>query len=193
MHEVDARGPGARRAHPARGDDRGPERGRDGRRLRARGRVLQPRHERSHPVHARHRSRQPIARPPRLALPPGHPAADPAGVARRPRRTRCRSRSAARWRAIRSRRCSSSASASASSRWRPRRSRRSRRRSAASAPAECERAAEAALALDTAEAVEELVAGAFAPSLFDLLTGTEDGSYGEDETGRTSLGTIPDR
>jgi phosphotransferase system enzyme I (PtsI) len=60
--------------------------------------------------------------------------------------------------------------------------------------ADCERAAEAALALDTAEAVEELVAGTFAPSLFDLLTGTEDGSYGEElDTGRESLVTIPDR
>src|SRR5580704_14557602 len=56
---------------------------------------------------------------------------------------------------------------------------------------DCERAAEAALALDTAEAVEELVAGTFAPSLFDLLTGSEDGSYGEDEdleAGRAALG-----
>ena len=43
---------------------------------------------------------------------------------------------------------------------------------------DCERAAEGALALDTAEAVEELIAGTFAPGLFDLLTGTEDGSYG---------------
>ncbi len=60
--------------------------------------------------------------------------------------------------------------------------------------ADCERAAEAALALDTAEAVEELVAGTFAPSLFDLLTGTEDGTYGDDaESGRESLVTIPDR
>jgi phosphotransferase system enzyme I (PtsI) len=60
--------------------------------------------------------------------------------------------------------------------------------------ADCERAAEAALALDTAEAVEELVAGAFAPSLFDLLTGTEEGSYGEDvDAPRESLQTIPDR
>jgi phosphoenolpyruvate-protein phosphotransferase (PTS system enzyme I) len=59
--------------------------------------------------------------------------------------------------------------------------------------ADCERAAEAALALDTAEAVEELVAGAFAPSLFDLLTGTEEGSYGEElDTARESLRTIPD-
>ncbi|MGD0677851.1 MAG: phosphoenolpyruvate--protein phosphotransferase [Polyangiaceae bacterium] len=39
---------------------------------------------------------------------------------------------------------------------------------------DCERAAEAALALDTAEAVEELIAGAFAPGLFDLLTGSAD-------------------
>jgi phosphoenolpyruvate-protein phosphotransferase (PTS system enzyme I) len=60
--------------------------------------------------------------------------------------------------------------------------------------ADCERAAEAALALDTAEAVEELVAGAFAPSLFDLLTGTEEGSYDEEiDASREPLGTIPDR
>ena len=38
--------------------------------------------------------------------------------------------------------------------------------------ADCERTAEAALALDTAEAVEDLVATAFAPILFDLLTGS---------------------
>jgi phosphotransferase system enzyme I (PtsI) len=59
--------------------------------------------------------------------------------------------------------------------------------------ADCERTAEAALALDTAEAVEELVAGAFAPSLFDLLTGTEEGSYGEElDPAREPLRTIPD-
>jgi phosphoenolpyruvate-protein phosphotransferase (PTS system enzyme I) len=60
--------------------------------------------------------------------------------------------------------------------------------------ADCERAAEAALALDTAEAVEELIAGAFAPSLFDLLTGTEEGSYGEDSDPppRDSARTLPD-
>ena len=47
---------------------------------------------------------------------------------------------------------------------------------------DCERAAEAAHALDTAEAVEELVAGTFAPTLFDLLTGSaEDGPYGSGE------------
>jgi phosphotransferase system enzyme I (PtsI) len=58
---------------------------------------------------------------------------------------------------------------------------------------DCERAAEAALALDTAEAVEELIAGTFAPGLFDLLTGTEDGSYSEEiDTGRDALRTIPD-
>jgi phosphotransferase system enzyme I (PtsI) len=58
---------------------------------------------------------------------------------------------------------------------------------------DCERAAEAALALDTAEAVEELVAGTFAPGLFDLLTGTENGSYGEDtDTAREPMRTIPD-
>ncbi len=38
--------------------------------------------------------------------------------------------------------------------------------------AECESAAEAALACDSAEAVEELVAREFAPRLFDLLTGS---------------------
>jgi phosphotransferase system enzyme I (PtsI) len=44
---------------------------------------------------------------------------------------------------------------------------------------DCERTAEAALALDTAEAVEELIAGTFAPSLFDLLTGSTEGNpYG---------------
>jgi phosphotransferase system enzyme I (PtsI) len=47
---------------------------------------------------------------------------------------------------------------------------------------DCERAAEAALALDTAEAVEELIAGTFAPRLFDLLTGSADEPYsGEPE------------
>jgi phosphotransferase system enzyme I (PtsI) len=62
---------------------------------------------------------------------------------------------------------------------------------------ECERAAEAALSLDTAEAVEELVAGTFAPSLYDLLTGSaEEGSYGPepitDTQMRAPLNTIPD-
>jgi phosphotransferase system enzyme I (PtsI) len=38
--------------------------------------------------------------------------------------------------------------------------------------AECERAAEAALACDSAEAVEELCAREFAPRFFDLLTGS---------------------
>jgi phosphoenolpyruvate-protein phosphotransferase (PTS system enzyme I) len=62
---------------------------------------------------------------------------------------------------------------------------------------DCERAAEAALALDSAEAVEELVAGTFAPSLYDLLTGSaEDGTYGSEpptETGmRPPMNTIPD-
>jgi phosphoenolpyruvate-protein phosphotransferase (PTS system enzyme I) len=47
--------------------------------------------------------------------------------------------------------------------------------------ADCERTAEAALALDTAEAVEDLVATAFAPILFDLLTGSAaDGEGGEE-------------
>ncbi|HEY4012101.1 MAG TPA: phosphoenolpyruvate--protein phosphotransferase [Polyangiaceae bacterium] len=63
---------------------------------------------------------------------------------------------------------------------------------------ECERAAESALALDTAEAVEELVAGTFAPSLYDLLTGSaEEGSYGgpeptTDAQMRAPMHTIPD-
>jgi phosphotransferase system enzyme I (PtsI) len=61
------------------------------------------------------------------------------------------------------------------------------------ATADCERAAEAALSLDTAEAVEELVAGTFAPSLFDLLTGSEDGSYAEEPvTAREAHRTLPD-
>jgi phosphotransferase system enzyme I (PtsI) len=38
--------------------------------------------------------------------------------------------------------------------------------------ADCERTAEAALGLDTAEAVEDLVATTFAPALFDLLSGS---------------------
>jgi phosphotransferase system enzyme I (PtsI) len=62
--------------------------------------------------------------------------------------------------------------------------------------ADCERAAEAALALDTAESVEELVAGTFAPGLFDLLMGSaEEGSYGpeHDVHGREAMRTIPDR
>ncbi len=61
--------------------------------------------------------------------------------------------------------------------------------------ADCERAAEAALALDTADAVEELVAGTFAPGLFDLLTGTaEAGTYSTDEESppRPPARTIPD-
>jgi hypothetical protein len=53
------------------------------------------------------------------------------------------------------------------------------------------------LALDTADAVEELVAGTFAPSLYDLLTGTaENGSYGSEpptDTGmRAPMNTIPE-
>jgi phosphotransferase system enzyme I (PtsI) len=48
--------------------------------------------------------------------------------------------------------------------------------------ADCERTAEAALALDTAEAVEDLVASAFAPGLFDLLTGSEAGDLGDGDT-----------
>jgi phosphotransferase system enzyme I (PtsI) len=40
--------------------------------------------------------------------------------------------------------------------------------------AECEAAAELALACDSGESVEELVAREFAPRLFDLLTGSAD-------------------
>jgi phosphoenolpyruvate-protein phosphotransferase (PTS system enzyme I) len=60
--------------------------------------------------------------------------------------------------------------------------------------ADCERAAEAALGLDTADAVEELIAGTFAPGLFDLLTGTaEAGTYStEDDSPRLPAHTIPD-
>jgi|CZKU01.1.fsa_nt_gi phosphotransferase system enzyme I (PtsI) len=61
------------------------------------------------------------------------------------------------------------------------------------ATADCERAAEAALSLDTAEAVEELIAGTFAPALFDLLTGSEDGSYAEEPvTSPDALRTLPE-
>jgi phosphotransferase system enzyme I (PtsI) len=49
--------------------------------------------------------------------------------------------------------------------------------------ADCERTAEAALALDTAEAVEHLVATAFAPGLFDLLAGSGT-DLPQTETGR---------
>jgi phosphotransferase system enzyme I (PtsI) len=64
------------------------------------------------------------------------------------------------------------------------------------AVAECERAAEAALALDTAEAVEELVAGTFAPGLFDLLTGSaEESPFAADTEAeaRGPMKTIPDQ
>ena len=63
---------------------------------------------------------------------------------------------------------------------------------------DCERAAEAALALDTADAVEELVAGTFAPSLYDLLTGSaEDARTGAEpptdtQPIRARMNTIPD-
>ena len=63
--------------------------------------------------------------------------------------------------------------------------------------ADCERAAEAALGLDTAEAVEELVAGTFAPGLFDLLTGSaEEGPLRRRTStrrGAPAMRTIPDR
>ncbi len=62
---------------------------------------------------------------------------------------------------------------------------------------DCERAAEAALGLDTAEAVEELIAGVFAPGLFDLLTGSADEPYGglgeaDTDVARDPMRTIPD-
>ncbi|HEY6459224.1 MAG TPA: phosphoenolpyruvate--protein phosphotransferase, partial [Polyangiaceae bacterium] len=61
---------------------------------------------------------------------------------------------------------------------------------------DCERTAETALSLDTAEAVEELVAATFAPGLFDLLTGSaaESATLTDvDLEGRPAMRTIPDR
>ncbi|HLK35613.1 MAG TPA: phosphoenolpyruvate--protein phosphotransferase [Polyangiaceae bacterium] len=61
---------------------------------------------------------------------------------------------------------------------------------------DCERAAEAALALDTAEAVEELIAGTFAPGLFDLLTGSAEespfGAAAGTDGPRDPMPTLPD-
>jgi phosphotransferase system enzyme I (PtsI) len=59
---------------------------------------------------------------------------------------------------------------------------------------DCEQAAEKALGLDTAEAVEELVAATFAPGLFDLLTGSAEGPFSADLDieGRAPMRTIPD-
>jgi phosphoenolpyruvate-protein phosphotransferase (PTS system enzyme I) len=60
---------------------------------------------------------------------------------------------------------------------------------------DCDRVAEAALGLDTAEAVEELVAGTFAPTLFDLLTGSaHEGPFpAESDTDpRPAIPTLPD-
>lgn len=61
--------------------------------------------------------------------------------------------------------------------------------------AECEKTAAAALEADTADAVEELIAGSFAPGLFDLLAGSaEGGTYGGDVEldPRLPARTIPD-
>jgi phosphoenolpyruvate-protein phosphotransferase (PTS system enzyme I) len=60
---------------------------------------------------------------------------------------------------------------------------------------DCDRVAEAALGLDTAEAVEELVAGTFAPTLFDLLTGSaHEGPFPpeSDTDPRPAIPTLPD-
>ena len=60
---------------------------------------------------------------------------------------------------------------------------------------DCDRVAEAALGLDTAEAVEELVAGTFAPTLFDLLTGSaHEGPFAleSDTDPRQPIPTLPD-
>jgi phosphoenolpyruvate-protein phosphotransferase (PTS system enzyme I) len=60
---------------------------------------------------------------------------------------------------------------------------------------DCDRVAEAALGLDTAEAVEELVAGTFAPTLFDLLTGSaHEGPFAleSDTDPRQPVPTLPD-
>ena len=157
--------PAVRGAHPARHDDRGARRRDHGRRLRARGRVLQPRHERPRPVRARDRSREPVARRPGLAVRPGDPAAD---QVRRPTRgegaTASPSRSAARWRPIRSPPASSSGLGL-----------RELSMEAAAIPeikeairrltvAEAEAIAEQALACDSADAVEELLARELAPA-----------------------------
>jgi phosphotransferase system enzyme I (PtsI) len=61
---------------------------------------------------------------------------------------------------------------------------------------DCDRTAEAALGLDTADAVEELVAATFAPTLFDLLTGSAEANPFPPESDtdrRPILQTIPDR
>jgi phosphotransferase system enzyme I (PtsI) len=60
--------------------------------------------------------------------------------------------------------------------------------------AECERAAETALGLDTADAVEELVAASFAPTLYDLLMGSSDlpSDPGAEVDLRAPQKTIPD-
>jgi len=62
---------------------------------------------------------------------------------------------------------------------------------------ECDEVAETALALDTADAVEELVASTFAPVLFDLLTGNAEETPPFDadtDAGiRPAMRTIPDR
>ena len=158
-NEVDARGPPAREAHPARHDDRGAERRRHGRRPRARGRVLQHRHERPHSVHAGDRPGEPVARAARVAVSPGHPADDPAGR-RAPRR--CTRVPVAL--------CGAMASDPLAAVLLVGLGLRELSMEAAAIPeikealrrvttTDCERAAEAALALDTAEAVEELVAG----------------------------------
>jgi phosphotransferase system enzyme I (PtsI) len=60
---------------------------------------------------------------------------------------------------------------------------------------DCERTAEAALAMDTADAVEELIAATFAPTLIDLLTESgEESPYGAEapDFGRDPLQTLPD-
>jgi phosphotransferase system enzyme I (PtsI) len=59
---------------------------------------------------------------------------------------------------------------------------------------DCERTAEAALAMDTADAVEELIAATFAPTLIDLLTETEESPYGAEapDSRREPLQTLPD-
>ena len=68
-----------------------------------RGRVLQPRHQRPRPVRARRRSHEPLARVPGVAVRPVDPAPDRRRRARRRASAIARCRSAARWRAIRSR------------------------------------------------------------------------------------------
>ncbi len=156
--------PRPRAKNPAGHDDRGARARRHGRRFRARGRVLQHRDQRSHSVLARDRPSEPLARAAGLALRSRHPAPDPAGRARGRCERDSRSRSAARWPVdplaavllvgLGVRELSMEAAAIPEIKEAIRRV----------TLAECEKAAEAVLACDSAEAVEELVAANVRPA-----------------------------